>query len=116
MSVIGALDRGEVLPAGLAEHRGQRVLLLRQRSRCVGDRGAASHRRGEVREVVLPLDAAVGTHARVQEHAALGGGARPPEAEGESAVDELVASRPVGRTGEERPGSGSVPRSGRSPV
>ena len=55
----------------------------------------------EVREVVLPLDASVGPHARVEEDAALGRPARAAETEGQRAVDELVARRPVGRAGEE---------------
>jgi hypothetical protein len=50
-----------------------------------------------VREVVLPLDASVRAHARVEEDAARRRLARAAETEGESAVDELVAARPVGR-------------------
>ena len=55
----------------------------------------------EVREVVLPLEASVGAHPRVEVDAALGRPARPAESEGQRAVDHLVAGRPVGRAGEE---------------
>ena len=100
MSVIGAVDGGEVVPSGLGQHAGDRILL---RGGSGGEFGRGGHGRREVREVVLPFHPSVGPDPRVEVDAALGRLARPAEPEGERPVHELVARGPIRRPGEELP-------------
>ena len=98
MSEIGTVTAARSSQPGEREHPRDGVLL---RGSGRGQLRGGCHRGGQMREVVLPLEPAVGPHPRIQEHAPLGGLACSSEPERQRAVDHLVTGRPVGRAGEE---------------